>query len=486
MKIGLIFPNQLFKQNSIQDLVDKVYLIEDPLFFYDNKTDLKFQKKKLLLHRLSMKSYFQLLNHQKSTYIEYKLAKNGYDYYLPKCSEIVIYDPIDNYLEKRLRAFASQNKCTLTILDNPNFLLNYSGCKNYFEKKERLFFNSFYIEQRKKFDILITKDSLPIQDKWSFDSENRKTYKKVPETKELMLSYNADVLKESIDYVNNNFANHYGDTNNFNYPVNHLQAEEIFNDFIKNKLNSFGPYQDAINTHSASLYHSLISSSLNIGLLDPMFVIKRVESEYYSGNTTIQSAEGFIRQVLGWREYIRGIYTFLGSKQRTKNFFKFSKDIPKEYWNASTKILPIDSTIEKVLKTGYAHHIERLMVLGNFMLLNMFDPNQVYKWFMELFIDSYDWVMVPNVYGMSQYADGGIMSTKPYFSSSSYIKKMSNFKSGEWSVVWDALFWNFVYKHKNILQKNPRTLLIVKNLERLDTNKLSIHLKIAQSFIDNN
>jgi len=198
----------------------------------------------------------------------------------------------------------------------------------------------------------------------------------------------------------------------------------------------------------------------------------------------INSTEGFIRQLIGWREFIRGIYIAKGSFERTNNFWGFKSKIPKSFYDGTTGIEPLDSSIKKVSNTGYIHHIERLMIVGNFMLLCEFDPNEVYRWFMEVSIDSFDWVMVPNVYGMSQFADGGLMSTKPYISSSNYISKMSDYKKGRWSDIWDGLFWRFMDKQRNFFIKNPRLRMLVNTFDKMDKNKKEDHLLTAENFLN--
>jgi deoxyribodipyrimidine photolyase-related protein len=185
----------------------------------------------------------------------------------------------------------------------------------------------------------------------------------------------------------------------------------------------------------------------------------------------LNSTEGLIRQIVGWREFIRGVYEEAGGRERTINFWKFKRKIPKSFWTATTGITPIDTTIEKILETGYCHHIERLMVLGNFMVLCEFDPDDVYRWFMEMFIDSYDWVMVPNVYGMSQFADGGLMSTKPYISGSNYLMKMGDFPKGDWQLIWDGLFWRFLDKNRSFFSKNPRLSMLLRTFDKFSEEK---------------
>jgi deoxyribodipyrimidine photolyase-related protein len=260
-------------------------------------------------------------------------------------------------------------------------------------------------------------------------------------------------------------------------------AERWLDDFIDQRLEKFGIYEDAIVATESVLHHSLLTPMLNIGLLSPQQVIDKVLAVSTHKDIPLNSLEGFLRQVLGWREFIRIVYDREGRKQRTRNFWGFSRKIPPSFWTATTGIVPVDETIRKVLKTGYAHHIERLMVLGNFMLLCEFDPDDVYRWFMELFLDAYDWVMVPNVYGMSQYADGGLMTTKPYLSGSNYLMKMGDYAKGDWQQIWDGLFWRFLHRHRDTFRKNPRWSMLLKTLDTMTSEKRDRHLTIAEDFL---
>ena len=201
---------------------------------------------------------------------------------------------------------------------------------------------------------------------------------------------------------------------------------------------------------------------MNVGLLKPDYIITETLKYAQEHGTPINSVEGFVRQIIGWREFIRGLYVHVGVQQRTTNFWGYTRKIPQSFYDGTTGIVPIDTTIKKILETGYCHHIERLMVLGNFMLLCEFDPDEVYRWFMELFIDAYDWVMVPNIYGMTQFADGGLMATKPYISGSNYLMKMSDYPKGDWQAIWDGLFWRFMDVHRNFFLSNPRLGMLVR------------------------
>jgi len=243
------------------------------------------------------------------------------------------------------------------------------------------------------------------------------------------------------------------------------------------------------------LHHSLLSPLLNIGLLQPNEITTAALDAAKKKEIPLNSLEGFIRQVTGWREFIRAVYEREGGQQRTRNYWGFKRKIPASFWNGTTGIIPIDHLIRQLQKHAYTHHIERLMVLGNFMLLCEFDPDEVYQWFMEWYIDSYDWVMVPNVYGMTQFADGGIMTTKPYISGSNYLLKMGNWEKGEplsigndmqanWSEIWDGLFWRFMDKQRKFFSSNPRLGMLLKTLDKMNAAKKERLFAIANGYLD--
>ena len=248
-------------------------------------------------------------------------------------------------------------------------------------------------------------------------------------------------------------------------------------------MQHFGDYQDAIIAHEPFLFHSVLSSSLNIGLLTPKQVVDSALAYAKKHAVSINNLEGFIRQIIGWREFVWGVYYLKGSSQRTKNFFQCKNDLPQSFWQDSTAIAPIDAALVRIQKYAYAHHIERLMVLGNFMLLCEINPDQVYAWFMQFFIDAYDWVMVPNIYGMSQYADGGLMTTKPYISGSNYIRTMSDYTKGSWADIWDSLYWRFIVKHRKTILKNPRLRVMEFYLKRMSQKTLQAHLRAADRYL---
>lgn len=482
---ALIFPHQLFKTNPALAGGSEVYIVEEFLFF----RQFRFHKQKLRFHRASMKAYEAGLREAglRPVYIEStdvlsdvrrlvaSLADRGF-------SKLSFCDPVDDWLERRMRRAAGSME--LEKLESPSFLNSSEDVATYFGSKKRYFQTDFYIQQRKKLGVLLNPDFSPVGGKWSFDSENRKRYPKGKKPPAPLFPSGNEFDSEAVDYVNRCFPGNYGEMpDDFRYPVTHLQAEEWLSDFLTTRFAEFGGFEDAIVSGETLLNHSLLSPLLNSGLLTPADVLAQSVDIARVNGIPINSVEGFLRQIIGWREFVRGVYETAGRKERKRNFWGFKRKIPRSFWTGETGVPPIDGTIRKVLKTGYCHHIERLMVLGNFMLLCEFDPDEVYRWFMEMFIDAYDWVMVPNVYGMSQFADGGLFATKPYIGGSNYLRKMSDFQAGEWQTVWDALFWRFMDVHRAFFLKNPRLSMLVRTFDKMSGDRRSELLDTAHRFL---
>ncbi len=485
---GIIFPHQLFEQNILVSKCDTIYLIEECLFY----KQFKFHKQKIAFHRASMKFYESFLQSKKikviyiDSFNELADIRNLIPYLKTQGIDAVEYiDPTDNWLEKRIKETAKANKIAVNKNTSPLFINTKEEITDYFSNKKRMFQTEFYKQQRISRNILIEKNEKPIGEKWSFDDENRLKYPKgkTPPTTQFLQINN--FYKEAISYTQKYFPTNYGKINNsFLYPSTHEESKKWLIDFFKTRFSEFGAYEDAIVSKENILHHSVLTPMLNVGLLTPKFVIEEALQFASNQEIPINSLEGFIRQILGWREFIRAVYELKGSEERTKNYWGFTRKIPDSFWKGRTGIEPIDETIKKILETGYCHHIERLMVIGNFMLLCEFDPDEVYRWFMELFIDAYDWVMVPNVYGMSQFADGGLMATKPYISGSNYLMKMSDYKKGEWQQVWDGLFWRFMHVHRDFFLQNPRLGMLVNMYDKMPEIKQETHLKNAEQFLN--
>jgi len=489
-QINLVLPNQLFKNSPLFNNNFPCYLVEEYLFF----KQYPFHKQKIAFHRSTMKKYADFLIKEMNIdvhYIESIDSLSDIRFLLPKLKKngvkhINYIDPVDNWIQKRLNQVCNDQKISYKKFASPLFINTESDLKKFFSRdKKKYHQTTFYKDQRKKYSILINDEGKPTGGKWTFDIENRKKYplKKVPPQVEFPDS--DEYYEEAKLYVNKYFSNHYGTLSKDPiYPTCFESTKDWLQQFFEHRFFEFGDYEDAILKDNSILNHSVLTPMLNVGLIEPSEIIDECLNYVKINNIPINSSEGFIRQIIGWREFIRGIYIIKGSEERTKNYWKFDKKIPQSFYNGTTGIDPVDFTIKKILKTGYCNHIERLMILGNFMLLCEFDPNEVYRWFMELFIDSYDWVMVPNVYGMSQFSDGGLMASKPYISSSNYIIKMSNYGKGDWQSKWDGLFWRFMNLHRNFFLSNPRLGMLIRIFDKMPSNKKQKHIEEAEAFLD--
>ena len=488
MNIGILFPHQLFEQNILVSKCDTIYLVEEYLFF----KQYNFHKQKIAFHRASMKFYESHLQSKKIkvVYIDSFNELSDVRKLIPYLKSVNInafgyIDTTDYMLQRRIDSICKSQNIKANKNRSPLFLNSPEEIATYFSDRKRMFQTDFYKHQRQSRNILLEQNQKPIGGKWTYDDENRLKYPKgktPPKVESLKANKFYD---EAVIYTNKYFPNNYGKLNtDFIYPTTFAESKKWLQDFFKTRFSEFGVYEDAIVLNEYFLHHSVITPMLNVGILTPQFIID--ETLQYASNHEIplNSLEGFIRQIIGWREFIRAVYELKGNEERTKNYWGFTRKIPASFWNGSTGIEPIDSTIKKVLETGYCHHIERLMVLGNFMLLCEFDPDEVYQWFMELFIDAYDWVMVPNVYGMSQFADGGLMVTKPYISGSNYLMKMSDYKKGNWQPVWDGLFWRFMHTHRDFFLQNPRLGMLVRTFDKMPEEKQEMHLNTASQFLD--
>jgi deoxyribodipyrimidine photolyase-related protein len=485
---GIIFPHQLFEESEVLNHCQTIFLVEEWLFF----RQYHFHKRKIAFHRASMKFYQSHLEKlgKKVIYINSFDEISDIRLLIPELKQkginhLSYIETTDHWLEKRLIATANKNDIAINTFSSPLFLNTSEENRHYFSDKKRFFQTDFYIHQRKKRNILLEDTSKPVGGKWSFDDENRLKYPKgkvPPKTSfELINSFHI----EAIEYTNKYFSSNYGslDPTDF-FPVTFQDSKKWLQQFLETKFVAFGDYEDAILQNEKWLHHSLLTPMLNIGLISPSYILNETLHYTSKNHIPLNSLEGFIRQIVGWREFIRAVYELKGTEERTKNFWGFKRKIPESFWKGETGILPIDLTIKKVLETGYCHHIERLMVLGNFMLLCELDPEEVHRWFMELFVDAFDWVMVPNVYGMSQFADGGIMSTKPYISGSNYLMKMSDYPKGDWQAVWDGLFWHFMDKQRAFFLKNPRLGMLVRTFDKMSEDKKQEHLKNAHFYLN--
>lgn len=487
LAISLVFPHQLFQEHTALQKGRTIYLVEEYLFF----RQYTFHQQKLVLHRASMQFYQQWLISQ-----GYQVIYIDTNHPLQDCralvkelaneqiTEIHVAALADDWLEKRIQHTCSKHQIELITHQSPNFLNSKESVENYFNKRKTYFQTDFYTWQRKERKILLESDGKPLGGQWTFDSDNRKPFPKKGIAPAIKSFPDNAFLAEARSYVAKYFPNNYGSVKAPHlFVISFQEAQQWLDDFVKNRFEQFGIYEDAIVAKEHVLHHAALTPMLNIGLLNPQQILDTVISTAEANKIPLNSLEGFVRQIMGWREFIHLVYEREGIKQRTTNYWQFKRKIPANFWTGTTGIAPIDLTIKKILETGYSHHIERLMVLGNFMLLCEFDPNEVHQWFMELFIDAYDWVMVPNVYGMTQFADGGLMTTKPYISGSNYLMKMSDFEKGDWQPIWDGLFWRFMHVHRDFFLKNPRLGMLVKTFDKMSPEKQQMHLANANRFL---
>lgn len=487
-KATLIFPHQLFEQHLSAPPNQNVWLIEEYLFF----KEFDFHQVKIAFHRASMKQFeMQLIQAGlEVTYVEATHPLSDIRELLPHLAaegiEAVTYcDPTDNWLSKRIKAAAGVSGMELHELENPQFLNSREELTDFFKPTKKSFFQtSFYKKERLKRDVLIEGDGQPVGGKWTYDVDNRKKYPRGKVPPALQFPDADSYWNEARDYVADHFASNPGKvTETPIYPINREASLKWLEQFFERRFDTFGDYEDAIVKEESFLHHSCMTPMMNTGMVLPGEVIHRALQYGEAHHIPLNSLEGFIRQIMGWREFIRGMYECKGVESRTRNYWGFTRKIPASFYDGTTGIEPIDHTIRKILQTGYCHHIERLMVLGNFMMLCEFDPDEVYRWFMELFIDAYDWVMVPNVYGMSQFADGGFFATKPYISGSNYLMKMSNYKKGDWQQTWDALFWRFMDVHRDFFLKNPRLGMLVRTYDKMAEEKKSGLHEVSEKYL---
>ncbi len=488
----LIFPHQLYRLHPAVDRTRTVYLVEEILFF----KQFNFHKQKLILHRATMKMYQAYLEEQNIPVIYIDTTDERSDVRIlvtwlaaQGCREIFYSDVTDDWLRKRIATKATALKIKTVVADSPNFLHTLGTGNEYFNTKKNYLQTDFYIWGRKQLKLLLHTGNKPEGGKWTYDEQNRLKYPRTKIPPNITFPQENPFVAEAREYIDNHFPNNYGkptfekDGLPVFYPTTFEEAETWLDNFLEHRFLFFGDYQDAMVANAHFLHHSVLTPMLNTGLLSPAQIITRAVKAAPAFNVSLHSLEGFLRQILGWREFIRIVYEREGVRQRTTNYWQFTRKIPHSFWSGSTGIVPVDNVIKKLLATGYSHHIERLMVMANFMLLCEFDPDEVYRWFMEMYIDSYDWVMVPNVYGMTQFADGGLMATKPYISGSNYIMKMSDYKRGPWNEIWDGLFWRFMHVHRDFFEKNPRLGMLLKTFDKMPALKRKTHLDIAEKYL---
>ena len=347
--------------------------------------------------------------------------------------------------------------------------------------KKQLRMEFFYREMRRKSRLLLNGDGTPVGGAWNFDAENRKALPKGVKAPYPIRFSNDVITGEVLALVKARFSQHYGALDDFNYPVTHADAQALWEYFLDFGLAGFGDYQDAMASDEPFLFHARISAALNIGLLDLRRLCSDVESAYWAGRIALNAAEGFIRQLIGWREYVRGVYWLKMPDYALGNAFGNSRALPEFYWTGATQMNCMRQAIGQSLQHAYAHHIQRLMVTGNFALLAGIAPSQICEWYLAIYMDAFDWVELPNTLGMVMHADGGYLGSKPYCASGQYINRMSDYCRGcaykisestaDNACPFNALYWHFLMRHGEQLRGNQRMAMMYKNLDRMPSAK---------------
>ncbi len=488
----IVLGNQLFALEYVKKTkVSKVFMAED----FGLTTNHKHHKLKILMFLWSMRQYRDNLIKNGYTVFYHSIDEESFhDKYEDKLLRVIKDNDIeklkyfeieDNDFEDKIVNFLNKQNIQKEVIQTPMFL---TSRKEFFEfakeQKKLIRMASFYQKIRTKMNILIDENNKPIGGKWSYDEDNRKKIPKntlIPKIPSINNTSNINDLKS---IINLKFKNHPGLVNNLWMPTNREESLNWLDEFFKEKFINFGDYEDAVVSENNFLFHSAISPILNMGLLTPNEVIQKALDFAKLNSIPINSLEGFIRQIIGWREFIRGIYHYKGEEEQTSNFWKHNRKLTIDWYEGTTGITPLDDAIKDCIKYGYTHHIPRLMIICNIMNLSKIDPNEIYKWFMEMFVDSSDWVMVPNVYGMGTFADGGIFATKPYSCGSNYILKMSNYKKDEWCDIVDGLYWMFMNDNIAFFKSNPRLAILVNSLDRMNENRKQMIFDKANDFIE--
>lgn len=395
--------------------------------------------------------------------------------------------------EWRLIEALNNAPLTITLLPDDRFIASQQEFESWAEGRKQLRMEYFYREMRRKTGLLMDGDA-PQGGKWNYDQENRKPAKADMLRSEPMQFTPDEITEEVLDLVEARFGDNFGELRSFWFAVTRGQALRALDHFAKHLLDGFGTYQDAMLAGERFLHHSVLSPYINLGLLEPLEVCQRVEDEYKDGRVALNDAEGFIRQIIGWRDYVRGIYMLEGPDYPARNVLDHTRDLPWLYWGGETRMACMKEAIDQTREEAYAHHIQRLMVTGNFALLAGIDPHQLHEWYLSVYADAYEWVEAPNTVGMSQFADGGIIASKPYVSSGNYINKMSDYckgchysvtaKTGEGACPFNLLYWDFLIRHRERFANNPRMANMYRTWDRMDEDRRETVLNEAGTFLD--
>jgi deoxyribodipyrimidine photolyase-related protein len=418
--------------------------------------------------------------------VERALAEGSY-------KRIILTEPGEWRLRKEFEGWRDRFDVPVVIVEDDRFICSHDRFHRWAEGRKQLRMEYFYREMRRETDLLMDGDK-PAGGRWNYDADNRK-----PADADLFMprphAVEPDAVTQSvIALVASRFPDGFGDIEPFRFAVTRVGAEAALDHFIDTALADFGHYQDAMLAGEAFLYHSLLSAYINIGLLDPLAVCHRVEAAWRAGRAPLNAAEGFIRQIIGWREYVRGIYWREGPDYVRRNALKATRPLPEFYWTGETDMACLAATIDQTRREAYAHHIQRLMVTGTFAMIAGIDPHAVHEWYLAVYIDAFEWVEAPNVIGMSQFADGGLLASKPYAASGAYIDRMSDYcsgcrfnvkdKTGPDSCPFNSLYWDFLDRNADTLRGNPRLGPVYRNWDRMSDDKRQAYRDRARDVLD--
>ena len=405
--------------------------------------------------------------------VERALKSGSYD-------EIVVVEPGEYRLKAEFETWSDPFGLPVRLRRDDRFICTLDRFNDWAEGRKRLTMEYFYREMRRETGLLMDGDE-PEGGQWNFDKENRKALPEDVSLPDRAFVEPDEMTRDVLTLVGDRFADHFGDLEPFGYAVTEDDARAQLDWFITQGLPCFGDYQDALKQGEAFLFHSVLALYMNAGLLDPLEVCRKVETAYRQGHAPLNAVEGFIRQILGWREYARGIYWRFMPDYLERNALEAHRKLPDFYWTADTEMACVRDVVTTTRKHAYAHHIQRLMVTGNFALLAGIDPREVNAWYLAVYADAYEWVEAPNTHGMALFADGGLMATKPYAASGSYINKMSDHckgcsyavskKNGPKACPLNYLYWNFLMENEELLRGNHRLSMIYKTLDRMSDEK---------------
>ena len=418
--------------------------------------------------------------------VKMMMQRDGYN-------RLLLTEPAEWRLMQEVESWADTLGIGVEILPDTRFLATHQEFADWAHGKKQLRMEFFYREMRRKTGLLMNGDE-PLGGQWNYDADNRKKLPKGHTTPPRLHFAPDDVTQEVMQFVAQHFGNHIGTLDNFAWPVTAAQAEAQFAHWLDFCLPQFGDYQDAMKTDAAFLYHGLVGASLNIGLLNPLEVCRAVEARYHSGQAPLNAVEGFIRQILGWREFIRGLYWLKMPGYGDSNYFAHHRALPDFYYSGDTDMACMRAAIGATREHAYAHHIQRLMVTGNFALLAGIAPDDVNRWYLEVYADAFEWVQLPNTHGMALFADGGIVGSKPYSASGAYINRMSDHCSGcayqvkephgDTACPFNYLYWDFMIRHRDKLGGNPRMGMVYRNLDKMPDDKRLGVLASAKRFLE--